>query len=296
MLQYDWSKPVKTLLDRVWDEGLGNRESGEVGLMNKPPGHYRDEKGHEFYWDGQRRSYIPHDSFGQFMTDMNKVTLGVVGVCVLIPVAIVLVFLTGWALWAVLHSPVALLSVFAVGGIIFFQIVHHRRWAEEERNREAEEERARVQQRAEADGRRERKRREESEARTEAKKKRIKETEAAISGYLAEGIRQDFVGKTQDDFLSPEHHPFEEVYAGMTEEERIRHVNYVSANTTLKQLDPSAFMDPVQADRYLEAHGALMALGYYPRYQVEEALKDTPPQESVEQYIRVALRRIGTIR
>ncbi len=141
------------MLDCVWDEGLGNRESEEVGLMNKPPGHYRDEKGHEFYWDGQRRSYIPHDSFGQFMTDMNKVTLGVVGVAgmvFLVPVAIGLVFLTGWALWAVLHSPVALLIVFAVGGIIFFQIVHHRRWAEEERNREAKEERARAQQRAEA--------------------------------------------------------------------------------------------------------------------------------------------------
>ncbi len=273
--------------------------------MNKPPGYYRDERGREYYWDGRQRSYIPHDSFGQFMTDMNKVTLGVVGVAgmvFLVPVAIGLVFLTGWALWAVLQSPVALLIVFAVGGIIFFQIVHHRRWAEEERNREAEEERARAQQRAEADKRRERKRREEAEGhrkepetRAEAKRRRIKETEAAISGYLAEGIRQDFIGKTQDDFLPPEDHPSDEVYAGMTEEERIRHVNYISANTTLKQLDPAAFMDPLQRDLYIEAHGALTALRYLPD-QVEEALKDLPPQASVEQYIKVALRRIGTRR
>ena len=27
--------------------------------MNKPPGYYRDERGREYYWDGQHRSYIP---------------------------------------------------------------------------------------------------------------------------------------------------------------------------------------------------------------------------------------------
>ncbi len=126
-------------------------------------------------------------------------------------------------------------------------------------------------------------------------RRRIKETEAAISGYLAEGIRQDFVGKTHDDFLPPEDHPSDEVYSGMTEEERIRHVDYVSANTRLKQLDPTTFMDPVQRGQYIEAQGALTALSFSPK-QVEEVLKDMPPQESAEQYIREALRRIWTRR
>jgi len=266
--------------------------------LNQRPGHYRDERGNEYYWDGQHRSYIPGNSYRQFKSDMDKLAPWVVwglSLPAIILGGVPILFILIVAVVAVLQSPVALLVVFAVVGIIIFVIVHDRRVAEEEKNREAEQERARAQQRAEADQRRERERREEAEARAEEKNRRIEETEAAISGYLAEGIRQDFVGKTQDDFLPPEDHPSDEVYAGMIEEERIRHVNYVSANTTLKHLDPTAFMDPTQRDRYTDALGALTAVGY-PRYQVEEALKDMPPQESVEQYIKMALRRIGTRR
>ena len=30
--------------------------------ISKPPGYYKDERGREYYWDGQHRSYIPNEN------------------------------------------------------------------------------------------------------------------------------------------------------------------------------------------------------------------------------------------
>jgi Holliday junction DNA helicase RuvA len=46
---------------------------------------------------------------------------------------------------------------------------------------------------------------------------------------------------------------------------------------------------------YMEARDALTALGYSLE-EAEKALKDVPPQDSVEKYIKEALRRIGSRR
>jgi holliday junction DNA helicase RuvA len=46
---------------------------------------------------------------------------------------------------------------------------------------------------------------------------------------------------------------------------------------------------------YIEARDALTALGYSLE-EAEKALKDVPPQDSVEKYIKEALRRIGSRR
>lgn len=78
----------------------------------------------------------------------------------------------------------------------------------------------------------------------------------------------------------------------MTEEERIRHANYVIANTTFKGPKPTAFMDPTQTEQYIQVQGALTAPDYPPE-MVEELLRDLPPQAPVEQCIKVALRRIS---
>lgn len=121
--------------------------------MNIPPGYYRDEKGLEYYWDGQQRSYIPENPYRQFKADVDRAAPWILGGLLLpslLPVAAAVIFLVVVAVFAVLQSPVALLSVFAFVGIIFFVIVHDRRVAEEERNRGAEQERARAQPRAEA--------------------------------------------------------------------------------------------------------------------------------------------------
>ena len=57
--------------------------------------------------------------------------------------------------------------------------------------------------------------------------------------------------------------------------------------------------EPVAADGgggpYMEARDALTALGYRLE-EAEKALNDVPPQDSVEKYIKEALRRIGTRR
>lgn len=56
--------------------------------------------------------------------------------------------------------------------------------------------------------------------------------------------------------------------------------------------------EPAVADGggpYIEARDALTALGYRLE-EAEKALKDVPPQDSVEKYIKEALRRIGSRR
>ena len=57
--------------------------------------------------------------------------------------------------------------------------------------------------------------------------------------------------------------------------------------------------EPVAADGgggpYMEARDALTALGYRLE-EAEKALNDVPPQDSVEKYIKEALRRIGSRR
>ncbi|MGH3087244.1 MAG: Holliday junction branch migration protein RuvA [Rubrobacteraceae bacterium] len=49
---------------------------------------------------------------------------------------------------------------------------------------------------------------------------------------------------------------------------------------------------PVAAGPYMEAREALTGLGYSLE-EAEQVLKDVPPQETVEQYIKAALRKIG---
>lgn len=39
--------------------------------MHRPPGYYRDEKGREYYWDGQHRSYIPQTSWERINRDVD---------------------------------------------------------------------------------------------------------------------------------------------------------------------------------------------------------------------------------
>jgi Holliday junction DNA helicase RuvA len=46
---------------------------------------------------------------------------------------------------------------------------------------------------------------------------------------------------------------------------------------------------------YIEARDALAALGYRLE-EAEKALNDVPPQDSVEKYIKEALRKIGSRR
>ncbi len=64
-------------------------------------------------------------------------------------------------------------------------------------------------------------------------------------------------------------------------------------NSSLKDLKPAAPTGPVPRGQYIEARDALVALGY-PLEEVEKVLNDLPPQQSAEQYIKAALRRIGS--
>lgn len=89
--------------------------------MQKKPGHYVDEQGHKYYWDGQTRSYIPDNSFGQFLDGANKVAsifvLGYAGVWILaavIFVGLIILFTFGWA-----GSIILLLLVLGWGWLVF---------------------------------------------------------------------------------------------------------------------------------------------------------------------------------
>jgi hypothetical protein len=44
----------------------------EVRLISKPPGHYKDERGREYYWDGRQRSYIPKSSYDRMNEDLSR--------------------------------------------------------------------------------------------------------------------------------------------------------------------------------------------------------------------------------
>ena len=71
---------------------------------------------------------------------------------------------------------------------------------------------------------------------------------------------------------------------------------YLLADTTQSSVGP----EPVAAGSggggpYPEARDALTALGYRLE-EAEKALNDVPPQDSVEKYIKEALRRIGSRR
>ncbi len=116
--------------------------------MNKPPGYYRDERGREYYWDGRQRSYIPHDSFGQFMTDMNKVTLGVVGFFVLILVAIVVIALL---LWALLTVPALIILLLLAVPVVIFVANNQARWDKNYRERQKAEAKIQVDERQKED-------------------------------------------------------------------------------------------------------------------------------------------------
>jgi hypothetical protein len=87
--------------------------------MNKPPGHYRDEKGHEYYWDGQTRSYIPDDSFARLMQGLNRAfpifAWGYVAIWIL-PVVLLIV---GYLIFV--EPGFLLLILVIVGGILYLR-------------------------------------------------------------------------------------------------------------------------------------------------------------------------------
>ena len=66
--------------------------------MNRPSGYYRDERGREYYWDGQRRSYIPRSSYDRMNEDLAPLTncliifvvIGIGGIVLLFVVALIL--------------------------------------------------------------------------------------------------------------------------------------------------------------------------------------------------------------
>jgi uncharacterized membrane protein len=271
-------------------------------LMNQPPGYYRDERGNEYYWDGQHRSYIPENPYQQFKSDVDRAAPWIVGALALpglLPVVSIVIFLVGVAIWAVLQSPVLiLLLLVSVAVMLFFAVYPETREAEEQMQLRGEQQmRLRGEQIAKAQRQQEEERREQAkirkkeyEAKAEENKKRIRETEDMISRLMAEGIRPDFIGKTHDDFLPREDHPLDKVFAGMTIEERHRHMEYIMLNSSLKDFKPA-----VPKERYMEAQKALKALAYPPE-EVEKVLKDLPPYGSVERYVSEALRRIGSRR
>ena len=63
--------------------------------MNRPPGYYKDERGREYYWDGERRSYIPTNSYQEFNEDMAPVTNCLVMGAVISIVGMILLFIVG---------------------------------------------------------------------------------------------------------------------------------------------------------------------------------------------------------
>ncbi len=89
--------------------------------MNKPPGHYKDEKGYEYYWDGRTRSYIPENSYQRFRRDLDRganVVLWIyVGVLAL-PVIGFVVLLIGWGIWENLG-----ILIFIIGILIAISLI-----------------------------------------------------------------------------------------------------------------------------------------------------------------------------
>ena len=59
--------------------------------MNKPPGYYRDEKGREYYWDGERRSYVPKSS----MDWLNENSHAAISMTVVLLVAVLFLWGVG---------------------------------------------------------------------------------------------------------------------------------------------------------------------------------------------------------
>lgn len=68
--------------------------------MNKPPGHYRDERGREYYWDGERRSYIPDNTLRDLMDNLNKVAIQTGVFLVFLIVGIPIIVLLGYILYS----------------------------------------------------------------------------------------------------------------------------------------------------------------------------------------------------
>lgn len=206
------------------------------GPINKPPGHYRDEKGNEYYWDGRTRSYIPDNTIGRFLEGMNRATpvfvWGYVAVLA-IPVLLLLVLF-------LFTQPALLLLIPIIGGCGLVLFIDNQR-------RQADELRIENQKKAQAEAReRERWKRREGQKekvdpRIEANNRQVEEIDEQISALLAEGIRENFVGKTHSDFLPREDHPVDELFGGMNDEEARRHGRYITLNTELKKLRPSRF-------------------------------------------------------
>ena len=76
--------------------------------MNKPPGYYRDERGREYYWDGQHRSYLP-ETLGELNRRAGE---GLESLVVLFfPVLMVVMCLLMWFFFALIVGPAAGLLV-----------------------------------------------------------------------------------------------------------------------------------------------------------------------------------------
>lgn len=90
--------------------------------INQPPGHYRDEQGREYYWDGERRHYLPDTSFRDLLEVSNKVFLYMVGLGFALIIGIPLLALIGWGIYEVLKNPGVLVIPVAFLLFIAFMI------------------------------------------------------------------------------------------------------------------------------------------------------------------------------
>ncbi len=164
---------------------------------------------------------------------------------ILLPAVGFVVLLVGVAIWTLVKSPAIIIIVPALAALVVFVMV--------DRRRNAEKEMAATAQRARFKEQRERERRERNKGqkekidpRFEATNRRVEELGEEISVFMAEGIRENFIGKTSSDFFDFGDRHFgrvsDEVFGGMTEEERIRHMRYVTLNGELKNQRPSRFL------------------------------------------------------
>jgi hypothetical protein len=87
-------------------------------MANRRPGYYRDERGREYYWDGQTRSYIPVNSYDQFNQDMQPLmSCFVVAMAIVYGIGVLYLMAMFFALGAILIliAAVVLLALYYGG-------------------------------------------------------------------------------------------------------------------------------------------------------------------------------------
>ncbi len=87
-------------------------------MANRRPGYYRDERGREYYWDGQTRSYIPVNSYDQFNQDMQPLmSCFVVAMAIVYEIGVLYLMAMFFALGAILilNAAVVLLALYYGG-------------------------------------------------------------------------------------------------------------------------------------------------------------------------------------